>query len=280
VLRDHGIEVEGFDVWIASTIPVGGGVSSSAALCVSLLRGLRALQRLDLDDHAIARLAQRVETDFVGAPVGIMDQMACSLGAPGEALFIDTGAIAYERIPWPAGVELVVIDSGVSHQHAGGGYVDRRRESFAAAEALGVSRLRDVGIADLPRIAQLPDVQARRARHIVTENQRVLDTVAALRAGDLPAVGALFAASHASMRDDYEITTPEIDRLVAIGQADPSIYGARMTGGGFGGAVVMLARAGDGRAAAERIVRAYEAEVRRRAGILSPLAVEHAAARA
>ena len=270
VLRDHGVEVMGFDVWIASTIPVGGGVSSSAALCVSLLRGLRALHRLDLDDHAIARLAQRVETDFVGAPVGIMDQMACSLGSPGEALFIDTRAIAFERIPWPAGAELVVIDSGVSHQHAGGGYVDRRRESFAAAAALGVTHLRDVGMDALPAIARLPDVPARRARHIVTENQRVLETVAALRAGDLAAVGALFAASHASMRDDYEITTPEVDRLVAIGQADPAIYGARMTGGGFGGAVVMLARAGDGRAAAERIVSAYEAEVPRRAGILSP----------
>ena len=130
VLRGHGIEVEGFDAWIVSTIPVGGGVSSSAALCVSLLRGLRALQGLSIDDHAIARLAQRVETDFVGAPVGIMDQMACSLGRPGEALFVDTRAIAFERIPWPTAAELVVIDSGVSHQHAGGEYVERRRESL------------------------------------------------------------------------------------------------------------------------------------------------------
>ncbi|MEO5819500.1 MAG: galactokinase [Vicinamibacteraceae bacterium] len=271
ILRDHGIEVEGFDAWIASTIPVGGGVSSSAALCVALLRGLRTLQGLALDDHAIARLAQRVETEFVGAPVGIMDQMACSLGRPGEALFIDTRAIAFERIPWPADAELIVIDSGVAHQHAGGGYVDRRRESFAAAAALGVSHLRDVGVEALPAIARLPDVQARRARHIVTENQRVLDAVAALRADDLPAVGRLFAASHASMRDDYEITTPEIDALAAIGQADPAVHGARMTGGGFGGAVVMLARAGEGRAAAERIGRAYDAQVGRRATILSPL---------
>ena len=271
ILRDHGIEVEGFDVWIASTVPVGGGVSSSAALCVALLRGLRALHGFTLDDHGIARLAQRVETDFVGAPIGIMDQMACSLGHAGEALFIDTRAIAFERIPWPADAELVVIDSGIAHQHAGGGYVDRRRESFAAASALGVSHLRDVGIEALPAIARLPDVEARRARHIVTENQRVLDAVAALRAGDLPAVGRLFAASHASMRDDYEITTPEIDTLVAIGQADPDIYGARMTGGGFGGAVVMLARAGAGRAAAERIAHAYGSRVGHHAGILSPL---------
>jgi galactokinase len=272
VLRGHGIEVEGFDAWIASTIPVGGGVSSSAALCVSLLRGLRALQGLALDDHAIARLAHRVETDFVGAPIGIMDQMACSLGAAGEALFIDTRAVTFERIPWPATAELVVIDSGVAHQHAGGGYVDRRRESFAAAEALGVDHLRELGIDALPAIARLPDVLARRARHIVTENQRVLDTVAALRRTDLPAVGALFAASHASMRDDYAITTPDIDTLVAIGQADPAIHGARMTGGGFGGAVVMLARAGQGRAAAERIAHAYAAPSGRRPTILSPLA--------
>jgi len=280
VLRGHGTEVPGFDAWIASTIPVGGGVSSSAALCVSLLRALRDLQGLTIDDHAIARLAQRVETEFVGAPVGIMDQMACSLGRPGEALFIDTRALAFERIPWPAAAELVVIDSGVSHQHAGGEYAARRRESFAAAVALGVSHLRDVGIDALPAIARLPDVEARRARHIVTENQRVLDAVAALRAGDLTTVGALFAASHASMRDDYEITTPDIDALVALGQADPAIYGARMTGGGFGGAVVMLARAGEGRAAAERIVGAYDRQIGRRASILAPLPIDAAAARA
>jgi galactokinase len=159
----------------------------------------------------------------------------------------------------------------VAHQHAGGGYVDRRRESFAAAEALGVGHLRDLGADALPAIGRLPDVLARRARHIVTENQRVVDTVAALRRDDLPAVGALFAASHASMRDDYAITTPDIDTLVALGQADPAIHGARMTGGGFGGAVVMLARAGEGRAAAERIVQAYGAQAGRRATILSPL---------
>jgi len=203
------------------------------------MRVLRALQTLSIDDHAVARLAQRVETDFVGAPVGIMDQMACSLGRPGEALFIDTRAQAFERIPWPAAAELVVIDSGVSHQHAGGEYADRRRESFAAAAALGVSHLRDAGIDALPAIARLPDVQARRARHIVTENQRVLDAVAALRAGDLPAVGALFAASHASMRDDYEITVAEVDVAVEAAMA-AGAYGARMTGGGFGGCVLAL----------------------------------------
>jgi galactokinase len=228
----------------------------------------------------VSRLAQRVETDFVGAPVGIMDQMACSLGRPGEVLFIDTTTTAFERIPWPADAELVVVDSGVPHQHAGGGYGDRRRESFAAAAALGVSHLRDVGVEALPAIARLSDVEAKRARHIVTENQRVLEAVAGLRAGDLPAVGALFAASHASMRDDYQITTPEIDALVAIGQADPVIYGARMTGGGFRGAVVMLACAGHGRAAADRIVQAYEARVGRRAAILAPIALECASDRA
>ena len=239
VLRGHGVEVEGFDAWIVSTIPVGGGVSSSAALCVSLMRGLRALQTLSIDDHAIARLAQRVETDFVGAPVGIMDQMACSLGRPGEALFIDTRAQAFERIPWPAAAELVVIDSGVSHQHAGGEYVERRRESFAAAAALGVSHLRDVGVDALPAIARLPDVEARRARHIVTENQRVLDTVATLREHGPEAIGDLLVASHASMRDDFEISVAELDTAVEASLAVGAV-GARMTGGGFGGAAIAL----------------------------------------
>jgi galactokinase len=270
VLRREGADLAGFDAWIASTIPAGGGVSSSAALCVALLRALRALFALTFDDRHMARLAQRVETEFVGAPVGIMDPMACSLGHAGEALLIDTRTLDVEAIPWPSGADLIVIDSGVSHRHVGGGYVERRRESFAAAEALGVAHLRDLGVDALPAIARLPDVLARRARHVVTENRRVLEAADALRRGDLEALGRLFDASHASMRDDYAITVPEIDALVAIGRADPAILGARMTGGGFGGAVVMIARGG-GRAAAERIAAAYDGRGAAHATILAPL---------
>jgi galactokinase len=256
------IEIPGFDVRIESDIPLGAGVSSSAALEVSLLRGLRTLLQLDLDDVNLAKIAQRVETEFVGAPVGIMDQMASSIGREGEALFLDTRTLAVERVPFPAAIEIAVINSGIPHTHAGGAYATRRRESFEAAALLGVERLRDVDDTMLPSIARLPSTLARRARHIVTENQRVLAAVDALRAGDAARLGALFAASHASMRDDYETSTPEIDALVSIGEQHADIYGARLTGGGFGGAVVLIAKTGTARSAAVEISNTY----RRRTG--------------
>ena len=279
ILREHGVLPPGFDARIDSALPVGAGVSSSAALVISVFRALRTLCELPLDDLEIARLAHRVETHFVGAPVGIMDPMACSLGRPGQVLLIDTRDRGFEYITWPARAELVVIDSGIPHTPAGGEYIARRRESFAAAEALGVEHLRDVDTTALPAIDALPEPLARRARHVVTENARVLAAAQALRDGALDTAGRLFAASHASMRDDYEITTPDVDRLVSLAQTDPGIHGARMTGAGFGGAVLMLARAGEGRAAAERVVAAYEAQTGRQAGILAPAALARAAGR-
>jgi galactokinase len=263
-------DLAGFDARIESTIPLGAGVSSSAALEVSLLRGLRTLFALPYDDVALARMAQAVETTFVGAPVGIMDQMASSLGRDGEALFLDTRTLAIERLPLPRTIEVIVIDSGVVHAHAGGEYATRRRESFEAAALLGVEMLRELDVSALPRIAALPPVLARRARHIVTENQRVLDTVAALRGGDVARAGTLFAASHASMRDDYETSTPDVDALVRIGAGHPAVHGARLTGGGFGGAVVLLAQAGRGRAAARSIRDEYARETGRKGIVLVP----------
>jgi galactokinase len=270
-LAAAGHHIGGFDARITSTIPVGAGVSSSAALEVSVLRGLRTLFRLDFDDVELAKIAQQAETGLVGAPVGIMDQMASSLGHDGEALFLDTRTLAVERVPLPDSIELIVIDSGVPHAHARGEYATRRRESFEAAARLGVARLRDVDVSALQEIAELPPVLARRARHIVTENQRVLDAVEALRQADAPRLGALFAASHASMRDDYQTSTPDVDALVRIGAAHPDVYGARLTGGGFGGAVVMIARRTRAAAAAVAIADAYSRETSRRGTVLVPL---------
>jgi galactokinase len=270
MLARHGVIVPGFDVRIESTVPLGAGVSSSAALEISLLRALRTLLDLDLDDVTLAKIGQSVETDFVGAPIGIMDQMASSLGRDGEALFLDTRSLAVERVPIPPSIEVVVIDSGIPHTHAGGQYATRRRESFEAAASLGVERLRDVDAAALCRIATLPPVLARRARHVVTENGRVLAAVRALRAGDAVTLGELFAASHASMRDDYETSTPEIDLLVAIGQQHADIFGARLTGGGFGGAVVLLARTGTARTASQAICDEYARRTRRECSVLVP----------
>src|SRR5581483_11709464 len=269
-LAARGHTIGGFDVEITSTIPPGAGVSSSAALEVSLLRALRTAFALAIDDVAIARVAQAAETDFVGAPVGIMDQMASSLGRDGEALFIDTRSLVTERVPLPSTLDIVVIDSAVAHTHAGGRYAERRRESFEAAARLGVEKLRDVGVEALPAIARLPPVLARRARHIVTENARVLAAVEALRRGDLARLGALFRESQASMRDDFETSTPDIDALVRLADAEPDVYGSRMTGGGFGGAVVVLAAAGAGAAVAARVARAYRDATGRAGGVLVP----------
>jgi len=270
MLARRGVDLPGFDVSITSDVPLGAGVSSSAALEVSLLRGLRELLQLPVDDLELAKIARSVETDFVGAPIGIMDQVASSLGRDGEALFLDTRTLDVMRVPLPSSIELVVIDSGITHAHAGGEYAIRRRESFEAAHRLGVEYLRDIDVASLPRIAALPPVLARRARHIVTENQRVLEAVDALRGGDAVRLGALFAASHASMRDDYETSTPEIDTLVAIGEQHPDIYGARLTGGGFGGSVVLLAKSGRGASAAGVIRDTYSRSTGREATVLVP----------
>jgi galactokinase len=253
----------GFDLRVSSRVPLGAGLSSSASFEVAVLRALRAAFTLDIDDVALARLGQRVETEFVGAPVGIMDQMAASLADAGSALFLDTRTLAYQKVPLPASADLVVIHSGVTHGHAGGEYRTRRAECEQAAAALGVKVLRDAGLADLGRIAALPAPLDRRARHVVTENARVLEAVEALRAGDLPRLGALLVAGHTSLRDDFEVSVPEIDRLVALAAATPGVHGARLTGGGFGGSVVVLADRDRAVAAGESIAERYRTETGR-----------------
>ena len=269
-LRRAGVPVQGFDLALASDVPLGSGLSSSAALEVSLLRALRQLQGLPIDDLTIAMVGRAAETDFVGAPIGIMDQMASSLAHPGLALFIDTRTLETAPVALPAGVELIVLDSGVSHNHAHGDYRTRRAECERAAALLGVAELRDVGVNDLARVAELPAPLDRRARHVVTENQRVLDAVAAMRAGDEVALGVLFSESHASQRDDYDCSVPEVDLLVAIAQADAGVLGARLTGGGFGGAIVALVRAGDGEAVADRVAAEYARRSSQQPAILVP----------
>jgi galactokinase len=270
VMGREGIGFRGFELHLHSTVPVGSGLSSSAALEIATLRVMRTAFDLSLSDLALARAAQRAEVEFVGAPVGIMDQMACSFAGEREALFLDTRTLEFERIPLPDGLDLVVIDSGVAHQHAGGDYIVRQRESAQAAERLGVARLRDIGIEGLPRLGGLPATLARRARHIITENQRVRQARAALLHGDLETLGALFRDSHASLRDDYEVSVPAVDLLVELAGAHPKVFGARMTGGGFGGAVVIAAASGSGPEVAAEVRAAYGGRSGREAAILVP----------
>lgn len=270
VLRTQGFTPGGFELHLRSDVPVGAGLSSSAALEISTLRAIRAGFRLPLSDIDLARAGQRAEVEFVGAPVGIMDQMASSLAGERNALFLDTRTLAFELIPLPRGLDLVVIDSGVAHQHAGGDYVTRRRESEEAARLLGVDRLRDAPPDALERLSHLPPLLARRARHVITENARVLQARLALLEPDLHRLGELFNQSHASLRDDYEVSVPAVDLLVELAQAQPQTFGARITGGGFGGAIVIAAAAGAGPSIASRVTAAFAARTGRSPTVLVP----------
>ena len=238
-IGQRGIPLRGFSAMISSRIPMGAGLSSSAALLVAFGRGLRAMLGLDLDDEALALLAHEAETHFVGAPVGVMDPVAVGLGRQGAAMLLDTRTLYREEIALPHEASFLVVHSGLAHRHQTGGYAARREECNRAASMLCVEFLTDVQPADA-RISRLPSPLDRRVRHVVTENARVDRAAAALRLRDLRHLGALFYESHASMRDDFEVSTPEIDRLVEIARRQPGVLGARLTGGGFGGAIVVL----------------------------------------
>ncbi len=233
----------GFDLAIASDVPVGAGLSSSAAIEGATASALNDLWALDLDPVTLARAGRRAENEAVGAPTGIMDQMASMLGQPDAATFLDCRTLDAVSSPTgfaPAGLEVLVMDTKVSHSHSTGGYRERREACERGAALMGVPALRDLGVDDLPRAAELmDDVTFRRVRHVVTEDQRVLDTVRMLREQGPRAIGDLLVASHASMRDDFEISVPELDLAVDTALVAGAV-GARMTGGGFGGAAIAL----------------------------------------
>jgi galactokinase len=271
-LGERGVQLSGFDLLVSSTVPIGKGLSSSASLEVSVARALNHAFDLNLSDVDIAMVGHRAETDFVGAPVGIMDQMVCSLGDSSTALFLDAATGTFEKIPIPVTVELGVIDSGIAHSHASGEYRTRRRECDEAAQRLGVRWLRDVSVDDLPRIEQLPAPLDRRARHVVTENARVLSAVEAMRRSDAQTLGRLFLESHASMREDFEVSLPAIDTLVDIAASDPETYGARLTGGGFGGAIIILCKRSATRVVTDRTLRQYRAHTHCNGEVLLPRA--------
>jgi galactokinase len=244
IAQDHALpRLPGVDLFIDSEVPAGGGLSSSAALEMAVAGALADLWGLDLTVPELARVGQRAENEFAGAPTGVMDQYASLLGEPDAAVFLDCRSLETRIVPLrlaPAGLALVLADTGERHAHAAGAYAARRASCEKAARELGVRALRDLDTADLPRIeGELDDQTFRRVRHVVTENARVAATVAALEAGAMKTVGRHLTASHRSMRDDYEITTPALDLAVEAALSVGAL-GSRMTGGGFGGSTITL----------------------------------------
>ena len=255
------VALRGADLAVATTVPIGAGLSSSAAFELSVASALLALAGASLPPRELARVGREAENGFVGLRSGIMDQLASACGVRDHALLIDCRSEELTPVPIPREAAVVVADSGVKHELSGSAYNARRAESEEAARLLGARTLRDVSAGELARRGgELPDVLRRRARHVVSENARVLAAADAFRAGDLARAGELMNASHDSLRDDYEVSAPELDLLVDAARAVSGVFGARMTGGGFGGSIVVLA----GRDAVGPLTTALEAAYRAR----------------
>jgi len=262
-LRDAGHHVGGLDIVLDGQVPSGAGLSSSAAMECAVGLAALELHGIELPPAELARIAQHAENDFVGVPCGLMDQMAACVCEADHALFFDVRDDVREQVPFAPHQEalaVLVIDTRAHHEHAGGGYAERRRACEEAARQLGVSYLRDIPGSELESaMAALgDDVLRKRARHIITENDRVLKTVECLASGRLRDIGPILTQSHQSMRDDFEISVPELDAAVEAALAAGAL-GARMTGGGFGGSAIALIHAAD----VENVSRAVEAAFQR-----------------
>jgi len=243
-LERAGIRFEGANMLIDGQVPIGAGLSSSAAIEVATAMALLDVAGAELDRASIALLCQRAENEFVGARCGIMDQFACLNGQRGHSILLDCRSLECRHLPLPAGVKLVICNTMVKHSLAAGEYNARRAECEACVSELsglhpGVSALRDVTENDLERDgSRLPEPLARRLRHVVTENARVLRGAEALESGNMKRLGELMYQSHISLRDDYEVSCRELDLMVELAGVAPGIIGARMTGGGFGGCTI------------------------------------------
>ena len=251
VLREQGHSLPGLSISVDGNVPGGAGLSSSAALECAVAGAVVEAARLSLGRADLVSIARRAENEFVGAPTGGMDQLASVFGEAEKVLLCDMRSLEVEAVPFDlaaAGLTLLVTDTRAPHKLTDGAYGNRRDECEQAASALGVPALRDVTLEELSSLDDLPELLRKRARHVVTENDRVLAVAELLRNRQLRQVGPLLTASHASMRDDFEITVPEVDLAVEVMLAFEA-FGARMTGGGFGGCVIGLFEPAQARAA-------------------------------
>ncbi|NEB75150.1 galactokinase [Streptomyces sp. SID14478] len=266
-LRDAGHEITGADIHLASTVPTGAGLSSSAALEVVTAYALNELFALGLDRPRLAVLAQRAENVFVGVPCGVMDQMASACSTEGHALHLDCRDLSTRQVPFDLaaqGLELLVVDTRVKHELGDGAYAERRAGCEEGARVLGVSHLRDVAYDELDAAlatleqAQVDEKVVRYVRHIVTDDHRVEQVIALLDAGDVRSIGPVLGQGHRSLRDDLRISCPELDLVVDTATAAGAI-GARMTGGGFGGSAIVLVENADADAVTKSVLAAFEA---------------------
>jgi galactokinase len=270
-LEDSGFELRGANLVVSGEVPLGSGLSSSAAIEVSTGAALLRIAGHVLDRRQLALACQRAENEFVGARCGIMDQFISAHGVAGHALMLDCRNLEATSLPIPADLRLLVCDTGVKHQHAAGEYNARRRQCEEGVRLLAsvipeIQSLRDVSVAELEKHkCVLTELIYKRCRHVVTENERVLQMADALAQGNLRSVGELMAESHLSLRDDYEVSCAELDIMVEIAARLPGVIGARMTGGGFGGCTVNLVEA----RAAESVEQGLMAQYEARTGIRS-----------
>ncbi|WP_425832779.1 galactokinase [Streptomyces fractus] len=272
-LREAGHTVTGADIHLASTVPTGAGLSSSAALEVVTAYAMNDLYELGLDGAELAVLAQRAENAFVGVPCGVMDQMASSCATEGHALHLDCRDLSIRQVPFDLaaqGLQLLVVDTRVKHELGDGAYAERRAGCEEGARVLGVSHLRDVPYAELGRsvaeleLAGVDEKVVRYVRHIVTDDHRVEQVIELLDAGDVRAIGPVLVQGHVSLRDDLRISCPELDLVVGTAMASGAL-GARMTGGGFGGSAIVLVESDEADTVTKAITAAFA-----EAGFTSP----------
>jgi len=266
VLRQEGALASGASVLVRGRVPIGAGLSSSAAVEVASALAFMSLNGAAFPMPQVAKMCQRAENTFVGARVGIMDQFVCCMGKAGHALLLDCRSLEFKLVPIPAHVRLVICNTMVKHEHAGGEYNRRREECEEGVRRLsqwypGIRMLRDVSAAQLEEhAADLPETIYKRCSHVIHENQRVLDGGRELSSGDLHRFGELMRASHRSLRDLYAVSCEELDLMVDLAEGLPGFYGGRMTGGGFGGCTVNLVNAEQAQTFGDEVGRRYLAK--------------------
>lgn len=265
-LENAGFHVNGANLLIHGEVPIGAGLSSSAAIEVATALALTEGAGFAIDRIKLAQLCQRAENEFVGMRCGIMDQFVSLHGRANHALVLDCRSLQYELVPIPESVRLVICNTGVKHKLAGGEYNSRREECEEAVRALKkalpeIRALRDVDMKQLEEYrGLLSEIAYKRAKHIISENERVLSGMKALRAGDLDSFGRYMAESHESLRDLFEVSCAELDLMVDLANREAGVYGARMTGGGFGGSTINLVQAANATEFAQNVGKAYQKE--------------------